>query len=186
MNLLINPISENIRLTLVESGKVVEDITIPKWKDFDMFPETLVEMVDRHDIDTIWCICGPAAFTRIRIVTLAINSLALVRNISLKWCHFFDIIDSTHPILKANDREYIIDVWHGETKLVEVGDIPPGNYTGYGEKNDFTDDKVFIEYSYNLDSIERMFSEKEPVERLNPIYLKDAHITWSKKSTSHS
>ena len=43
-----------------------------------------------------------------RIVTLTLNTLALVKKVPLKGCHFFEIVNENHPILIANNREYII------------------------------------------------------------------------------
>lgn len=185
MYLFIDPVGPNITLIWLEWGKLIFSKEISQWKDFDTFPDELVEVVDLYNIEEIWCICGPAAFTRIRIVTLAINTLHIVRHIPIKWCHFFDIIDSKNPILKANTTEYIIDAWHGETKIVEVGDLPNGTYRGYGDKNDFTGGKVFVEYTRDLSHIARIFAETDSLSLLSPIYLKAPHITWSKKSTSH-
>lgn len=186
MYLFIDPIGPNIVLTGIEWTMEMWTREIEKWGDFDYFPDELVDIVDNENIKEIWCVCGPAAFTRIRIVTLAINTLHLVREIPIKWCHFFDIIDTGNPILKANEREYIIDVWHGETKLIAKEEISDWTYHGYGEKNDFTGEKVYIEYKRNIHWICKIFLQKEPISKLSPIYLKDPHITWSKKSTSLS
>jgi hypothetical protein len=72
-----------------------------------------------------------------RIVTLAVNTVKLTRDIKLKSCHFFDITGAPSPILRANDREYIIR--DGDTtRLIVKEDIPPGIYTGYGDENNFT------------------------------------------------
>jgi hypothetical protein len=43
-----------------------------------------------------------------RIVTLTLNALRLTRPIELKGCHFFDLIREDTPIIRANNREYII------------------------------------------------------------------------------
>ena len=57
---------------------------------------------------------------------------------------------------------------------------------GYGEKNDFTEGQNFIEYSYDIPFLISLFEGKGMEEKLIPIYLKDPHITWSKKNTSRS
>jgi hypothetical protein len=57
---------------------------------------------------------------------------------------------------------------------------------GYGEKNDFTNKGDFIEYREDMAEIVTLFAEKSYTDNLSPIYLKDPHITWSKKSTSIS
>jgi hypothetical protein len=186
MILFINPIPENINLTLFKSWNIRDTITIIKGDDFSTFPEKVVELVDLYSIDEIWCICGPGAFTRMRIVTLTLNTLSLTKSIKLKSCHFFDIIDdSSFPTIKANDREYIIKVDH-TIKLCEKTHIPPWEYIWYGDQNDFTEDKVLIQYSEKYDYISQVFEKIVPSSGLVPIYLKDPHITWSKKNTSHS
>jgi hypothetical protein len=182
MILFIDPISENIRLSIIDDGELRHTSTPPKWRDYDELPDTIVDMMDRHDIDTIWCITGPWAFTRMRIVTLMLNSLKLTRKFELKGCHFFDIIDTSSPILKANDREYIIrsERW---TQLINKEDIPEGSYIWYGDQNDFTDDKKLIQYKEDIHFINEVFGTIIPVGQISPIYLKDPHITWSKKNT---
>jgi hypothetical protein len=44
-----------------------------------------------------------------RVVTLAINAISYTRDITMKSCHFFDLISpSNQPIIEANPREYLI------------------------------------------------------------------------------
>ena len=182
--LFINPISSDITISLLEDSICRETHIIPKWDDFSQFPEKVIELVDAHSIKEIWCICGPGAFTRMRIVTLTLTTLRLSRAIRLKWCHFFSIIKEWIPILRANDREYIIETAKWITTLIEKGNIPLGTYIWYDDKNDFTDAKVFIEYREDAREVSRVFEQIEYTEVLSPIYLKDPHITCSKKNTS--
>jgi hypothetical protein len=184
MILFINPISEDINLFVVENGEVRQSSTIPKGKDYDAFPEMVNDIIHRHNIDTIWCVVWPWAFTRMRIVTLTLNTIAMVKNIPLKGCHFFEILNSNNPILRANDREYILldEMWVPSLSPIESID-PSKTYTGYALKNDFTDEKNFIEYSEDLTWISEVFRKLPPTNRLTPIYLKEPHITWSKKNT---
>ena len=73
------------------------------------FPKLLVDIVDEYQIDTIWCVVGPGPFTLMRVVTLAINAISYTRPISVKSCHFFDLITSgNQAIIEANPREYLI------------------------------------------------------------------------------
>lgn len=186
MILLINPIASDISIFLLEGALCKDEFTLPHWDDFERFPGKLVELVELHNIEEVWCICGPWAFTRMRIVTLALNTLKISRWIRLKGCHFFELIDREIPILRANDREYITRVWHGDPSLILKEEIPAGKYRGYGEKNDFTDTKVFIQYKEDFFSIQKLFGKIPLSSSLNPIYLKGPHITWSKKNTSLS
>ncbi len=186
MILFVNPISPNISIFILEGALCKKEMIIAQWDDFTSFPGKIVELIKLHSIEEIWCICGPWAFTRMRIVTLTLNTLKLSQWIRLKGCHFFELIDREIPILKANDKEYITRVWHGDPTLIPKEEIPPGNYRGYGEKNDFTDTKVFIQYKEGFLFIETLFQKLPLSSELSPIYLKDPHITWSKKNTSHS
>lgn len=186
MILFINPLSEDIHFFVIDIGEVVElrhTSTTPKGKDYDDFPEHIHDLINRHNIDTIWCVTWPWAFTRMRIVTLTLNTIALVKNIALKGCHFFEIIEENHPILIANNREYII-LEENTPVLKEKNTLDQSlTYTWYADKNDFTDEKKFIEYSEDIPFIVGVFEAKEKQNRLSPIYLKEPHITWSKKNT---
>lgn len=184
--LFVNPISADIHLFVIEDSTTIDTSILPKWDDFSLFPGKITDMIDQYHIEEIWCVCGPGAFTRMRIITLALNTLKLSRWIRLKGCHFFELIDTEIPILKANEREYITRVWHGEIALLPKEELPSGSYKWYGEKNDFTDAKVFIQYSEDIRNIDTLFRSLPLSESLSPIYLKDPHITWSKKNTSHS
>ena len=69
----------------------------------------LVDIVDEYEIDEIWCVTGPGPFTLMRVVTLAINAISYTRLITVKSCHFFDLIMSgNRAIIEANPREYLI------------------------------------------------------------------------------
>jgi hypothetical protein len=44
-----------------------------------------------------------------RVITLAVNALTYTHNITLKSCHFFDLINnSNNAILELNPKEYLI------------------------------------------------------------------------------
>ena len=69
----------------------------------------LVSIVDQYQISDIYCVTGPGPFTLMRVVTLAINALVYTRDITVKSCHFFDLISSGNtPLIEANPREYLI------------------------------------------------------------------------------
>ena len=186
MILFINPLLPAITLSLLSGDILVENHTIARWDDFSIFPDTLIQLIDTHKIDEIWTIVWPWAFTRMRIVSLTISTLILSRWIRVKWCHFFQLIDDGCPILRANEREYILSQGTPSSILVSKEDLPDGRYSGYGAKNDFTDDKVFIEYKEDWYKISTIFSSLPFLDRVIPIYLKEPHITWSKKNTSPS
>lgn len=59
-----------------------------------------------------------------RIVTLAINSIAYVENITLKSCNFFDLVSQDHtPIIEANAREFLIRGKDGNTESLAKAEI---------------------------------------------------------------
>ncbi|GAB0175280.1 MAG: hypothetical protein HHAS10_11590 [Candidatus Altimarinota bacterium] len=182
MILFVNPIGQEIRLFVIENGEVRHTSTIPKGNDYNMFPEEVTTIINRHNIDTIWCIVGPGSFTRMRIVTLTLNTISLVKKIPLKGVHFFEIINHPNPILIANEREYIILGEDGPF-LIEKSQLKnKESYCGYGNENDFTDAKKFIEYTEEIPYISKIFERISNVDQLSPIYLKEPHITWSKKN----
>lgn len=185
-SLYINPITQNITLTILENGEKKEQIILPRWDDFTDFPDILIDILDTRSIDEIWCILWPWAFTRMRIVTLTLSTCILTRSTWVKWCHFFDLIPSVYqPILQANDTEYIIKN-PTSTELRHIDTLEAGIYMWYAKENDFTDEKKFIEYREDWWYIESIFQKLEPLDILTPIYLKEPHITWSKKNTSPS
>lgn len=144
--LYINPLRTDITLTLLDEGIVEEVITLERGDDFAKFPETVISILHEKNPEEIWFLLGPGPFTRMRIITLTLSTLIFSRSIRVKGCHFFDLIDIHHPILRANDQEYIISDSSSGTRLILVEDIPGGTYMGYGEKNDFTDGRDYIEY----------------------------------------
>lgn len=121
-----------------------------------------------------------------RIVSLTLSTLILSYEVRVKGCHFFELIHDTTGILRANGNEYIVAQKNQSSNLIPKEDLPSGIYCGYGEKNDFTDDKVFIEYREDWGEVARIFSSLEYLDQVTPIYLKEPHITWSKKNTSRS
>lgn len=186
MIVFINPLLSDITLFLIADGFCRENRTIVKWDDFLNFPDILIELIDTRTIDEVWVIQWPWAFTRMRIISLTLSTLILSRWMQVKWCHFFELIQDGHPIIRANDGEYIISWENTRSILIPKGNIPKGHYCGYGEKNDFTDEKVFIEYKEDWKCISTIFSSLPYLDRVTPIYLKEPHITWSKKNMSPS
>lgn len=184
--LYINPLLPDITLSLIENGAKIEEKIIPRWDDFHDFPPTILDIIDTHEIDTVWVILWPGAFTRMRIVTLTLSILILTRWTPIKGCHFFDTIEAENPIIQANSTEYIIKNLDTKTQLTPLKEVPQGTYVWYGVQNDFTDGKILIQYKEDWRYIESVFSLIPLSSILVPIYLKEPHITWSKKSTSPS
>lgn len=187
MHLFINPLLPDITLNILDGSKLVESLVIPRGEDFARFPETVIEISEKYKIDQIWNLDWPWAFTRMRIVTLTLSSLTLTKDVSIKGCHFFDLIPDTYrPILRANPSEYLTRDEDWCDVLIVKDELPDGIYCGYGEKNDFTDTKVFVEYTQEWGYIHDVFLHIPPASHLEPLYIKAPHITWSKKNTSLS
>jgi hypothetical protein len=75
----------------------------------------------------------------------------------------------------------IVDMWRS---MAKVGDLSPHlSFSGYGDKNDFTEGEIFVEYAYDFSHIVSVFQKRSAEAKISPIYLKDPHITWSKKNT---
>lgn len=184
--LFINPIHKNITLSLIEWWELLEEYSIESWKDFDDFPEVLYSSIQEKKPTEIWVILWPWPFTRMRIVTLTLSTLILSLWIEVKWCHFFELIVDGIPLLQANKEEYITRSKSGDIIFTRKEWFQTGTYMWYGEKNDFTDDKNFIEYTEDWGEIETIFARLPVLSVLFPIYLKEPHITWSKKNMSLS
>ncbi len=182
--LFINPIDTNTTLSLFEWGAILEKHVIDSWKDFDTFPEILFSLIHWKTPEQIWVILWPGSFTRMRIITLTLSSLIMSLWIRVKWCHFFELIEGGIPLLRANQEEYITSSEDGEILLTQMENLWPGNYIWYRGENNFTEDKNFIEYTEDWLFIEKVFSRLPYLSVLSPIYLKEPHITWSKKNMS--
>lgn len=181
--LFIHPLGEDIHIHII--GDNPEQYSLSKHGDIaEDFPLFLNNIVWHHTIDEIWCIHGPGPFTLMRIITLSVNTLAFVKNIPLKSCHFFDIIQ-WDAILEINREEYLI---RKDWKIHEISQntLEPWEYHGYVARKDFTENQRYIEYIEDLDYISAVFWMIEPTHRISPTYFKPPHITWSKKNTSHS
>lgn len=187
MNILyINPLHTDITLSLLDWSTLKESFSIPRWDDFTIFPDTLIELIENSAIKEIWVILWPGAFTRMRIITLTLSSLILSKWIIVKWCHFFELIDTNIPILQANNEEYITRNLEWEIHLIKGNDILSWTYEGYGNQNDFVDTKVLIEYREDWNAVQSVFENLTPLKILTPFYLKEPHITCSTKNKSHS
>ncbi len=112
-----------------------------------------------------------------RVVTLAINAISYTRPISVKSCHFFDLITSgNQAIIEANPREYLI---RSGSEVVSIAKalLPAGSYEGIFSEIDSTGDIKYIQYSEDRANITRVFSVKTPETRISPLYFKPPHIT---------
>ena len=80
MFLSINPLLPEISFIVIDGGIVVEKSSLTKNLDTaSTLPRHIVDIMNRHVIDEIWCVTGPGPFTLMRIVTLTCNSIRLAR-----------------------------------------------------------------------------------------------------------
>lgn len=84
MFLFVNPLLNDITISLIDNAVLMKKIVIPHGDDFSSFPKTIINIIEEETIEEIWCICGPGSFTRMRIITLVLNTLHLSKNIVVK------------------------------------------------------------------------------------------------------
>ncbi len=187
--LYINPLGKALCLKVFspEWRILHEEMVVKNNDEFSFFPELLTKLTEEYVISEIWCVIWPWPFTLMRIITLAVNSVAYVKNIPLKSCHFFDLILSWDiPIIEANTREFLIRWATGNTEQIEKSKLPPWRYEWIFGEIDFTDGKTFIEYKENLNIVWKVFTNKSSETRITPLYYKPPHITWWKTTMLHS
>lgn len=184
--LYINPLGTKIRFLIFDKTRLLKTYDFDKIDTSSTFPKYFVEVVEQYNIHEIWCITWPWAFTLMRTVTLTLNTVSFSKNIKLKWCHIFDILQNKeeNPLIQINPSEYLCRVGGAEI-LFSRETLPPGKYIWFSSGKDFTDTKTFVEYDENTDEIIEFFTKKNTENRLSPIYFKPPHITWSKKKVSH-
>lgn len=184
MFLSINPLLPEISLIIIDGNTLVEKTTLAKNLDTaSTFPRHIIDILNRYEIDEIWCIVWPGPFTLMRIITLTCNAIHLARWIKLKWCHFFDILDKKYiPIIEANPSEYIVRVDNVDI-LKKTEELNRWSYIWISNRKDFTEGITFVEYTEELIKIQNIFLSKEDLSFLSPLYFKAPHITWSNKKT---
>lgn len=175
--LYINPLTPEITFLIFDWDQIVTKTLTKNLDTASTFPRLLVAIVDEYQIDTIWCVTGPGPFTLMRVVTLTINAISYTRRLSIKSCHFFDLITSgNQAIIEANPREYLIRSG-GEVINIAKALLPAGSYEGIFTEIDSTGDTKYIQYSEDRANIYQVFSAKPPETRISPLYFKPPHIT---------
>ena len=176
----INPIWNEIYFQIFIWMETFQKSLQKNLESASSFPKMLVEIVDTYSINEIWCITWPGAFTLMRVITLSINALTYTRYISIKSCHFFDLIPlSRNAILELNPKEYLIrdTYWirHIEKEL-----LMPWVYEWLISSNLSTENIKYIQYINDIDTIFSTFQSKDTETRIVPLYFKPPHITWLK------
>lgn len=178
--LFIFPLFDDVEYHVVTDEGVTTQTT-PKGSDFEQIPETILSLIDTFDIHDILVVTGPGAFTRMRILTLTLNTLTFTRDIRLKPLHFFDLMDpNTTRVLRMNPSEWLIRSPGDEADRVIDQDglmAITGTLSGIGVKNDFAEGQLSVEYQHNWENIRSLTHETVTSHRLSPLYLKAPKIT---------
>ncbi|MBP9779329.1 hypothetical protein KBD33_01760 [Candidatus Gracilibacteria bacterium] len=185
--LYVNPIGKSITLMIIETdtSRILKSEIIKKTgNDFEIIPKVFVDLSKEYSLKEIWCITGPGPFTLLRIITLILNSISYNdSNIILKSGHYFELLrgfDAT-PILQANKHEYLIKTSNAIETIIKIEDLPLGKFIGYIDEISIPG---YTEYHENIETIMNMFSQRENIQRLSPLYIKAPNITLGSQKTS--
>jgi hypothetical protein len=188
--LYVNPIGKSITLMIIETDipRILKSEIIEKtWNDFEIIPKIFVDLSKKYSLKEIWCITGPWPFTLLRIITLILNSITYNNsNIILKSGHYFELLRWSDgvPILQANKHEYLIKTNNTIETIIKKEDLPPWKFIGYIDEISIP---WYTEYHENMETIISLFSQKENIHRLSPLYIKAPNITlWSQKTSVHT
>lgn len=189
MYLLINTLSPSATYLLFNSERKVvsEEVLDIHGRESEYFLESLLLFLERNsleykDLEGVVTVNGPGSFTAMRIITLTLNTLSLVHKVPLYSIDSFALGELSgwrHPILiRANRGEYLLQEYiDSSPKLVAIPDLPSGSYFGFGEENDFANQDISIESTLDYESICRNITLANPVERMEPLYIKKPNIT---------
>lgn len=179
--LYINPIGPDIQWGIIHNNacivyktEIMQDVSVD-------FPHLLHTIYQEYSFDEIWCIHGPWAFTRIRIISLTINAFWYIHHdIILREAHIFDIIPKEYiPILEINSRECLIQNNLG-IHNTSIASLTKGNYCGYLYSIPENPDITYTPLLFSLNDIQNIFHKVPPVPLITPIYFKNPHITCPK------
>ncbi len=178
--LYINPLLNEISFLIFQNENTIIEKIDKNLNTSTAFPKKLVDLVDLYDIEEVWCVVGPWPFTLMRIITLAVNSLRYTKNITLKSCNFFDLIEWNNiGIIEANTKEYIIKK-DDTISTIEKDWLLRWIYTGIISEKFSTEEIKYIQYEDDKKNIENIFSHILPEIRISPVYFKPPHITCPK------
>jgi tRNA A37 threonylcarbamoyladenosine modification protein TsaB len=94
----------------------------------------ITDIVDTYRIERICSIVGPGPFTLLRILTLTLGGISLVRGIplvSISWWDIPRLCSIPGPyILQANVGEYVVCTEDMRETFFQIADVPAGTYWG--------------------------------------------------------
>ncbi len=184
-------------LLFIQTVSIEIEVTIFKWADlihtekilwtnreFEVFPELLRGWIEKFHITKILCITWPGPFTRLRILTLTLNTIKLTYStIVVRGIGFFEFSKgigvTSSFVLEANRGEYLVSKDWIST-FIKKSDLPAGTYFWFWKDSDFTERGISIEYSYTWEQLEKVFDSISNTAMLSPLYIKEPHITWPK------
>lgn len=184
MLLFIHPLISPALFIISEWGKILhKEVHDIRGKEFETFPEILHGLVKKYFIAKIAVVNGPWPFTALRIVTLALNTLSLVKHIPLIPVHFFELwVLQKKPLpycLKANRGEYLIR--SSDMEMLTALHSMKGSYWGMGDMNDSPENGILIDNTIDMQTILPILEKREWTSMIAPLYIKDPKITPPRK-----
>lgn len=189
MYLLIDTVSASATYVLFNSERsiVSQEFIEIRGRESEYFLVSIMEFLTKNNLefqDLSWAIVvnGPGSFTAMRIITLTINTLSFAHHTPLYSVDYFTLSELSrrgYPVLlRANRGEYLIQrKKNTDPQLVTILDIPPWDYFWTGDINDFTNGTISIQSSLRYDVFCRNFQSENPIERIEPIYIKKPNIS---------
>ncbi|HBB27444.1 TPA: hypothetical protein DCZ36_03035 [Candidatus Gracilibacteria bacterium] len=189
MHLFIDTISTPATYLLFSSERTIlsQEFIELRGRESEYFLVSLLQFLKKNkmeyeDLKGVVIVNGPGSFTAMRIITLTINTLSFVHPVPLYGIDYFTLSElsmSGYPLLlRANRGEYLVQKKKNtQARLIAIPDIPPGEYFGMGDINDFTSASISIQSNLRYDVFCRNFQSENPVQRIEPIYIKKPNIS---------
>lgn len=190
MILFVDPLGTEMSFVLATPDRTVvsERHVALAGSEFERFLNELEAFVSSSgwrfsDLTAIVCVNGPGPFTGMRVVTLTLNTLALVHGIPAYATDAFSCFRlsgfSGPYLIRANRGEYAWSESGESFELRPLESIEAGSYFGLADEKDFANGGVSVQFSRNPGEFLRNFPFVAPVGRIEPIYIKKPNITLS-------
>ncbi len=170
-----------------EKNIVAQETLELRGRESEHFLVSLLEFLTKNQLQFpellgVIVVNGPGSFTAMRIITLTVNTLSFVHHTPLYSLDYFALSELSmigYPILlRANRWEYLLQRKKNHSpELIAIADIPAGAYFWIGDTNDFTNDTISIQSNLRYDVFCRNFQLANPVQRIEPYYIKKPNIT---------
>ncbi len=172
---------------------ITENISLPFLEFAENFPKILSKKFLENSYEEIWFFSWPGPFTKMRIISLTINTIKFsYPNIIIRSCHFFEYFKNSPktPLLEANAKEFLYLWQNNEEVFCEKNNLPIWEYTWIIDTTSTNFDKFrqFIQWTSTYEAfvnnpveIEKFFKKISPTNLAQPIYIKPPHITYANK-----